>query len=142
MAANQVFLDTNAWVMVLNKRESRHAEANAKLRELGRAGWVLVVTDWVIAETGNGLARPPARTVFSEAVRQFLRSPRTRVVHVTPELMERAVDLFTERPDKTWGLVDRASFVVMEDEGITDAFTTDHHFEQAGFACLLPASAV
>jgi predicted nucleic acid-binding protein len=29
----------------------------------------------------------------------------------------------------------------MKDEGMTDAFTTDRHFEQAGFNCLLPASA-
>lgn len=35
--------------------------------------------------------------------------------------------------DKEWSLVDAASFVVMRRLGITEAFTTDHHFEQAGF---------
>jgi len=142
MGANRVFLDANAWVIVLNKRESLHIEANAKLRELGRAGCILVVTDWVIAETGNGLARSPARKGFREAVQQFLSSPRTHVVHITAELLERALDLYADRPDKTWGLVGCASFVIMKDEGITDAFTTDRHFEQAGFNCLLPASAL
>jgi predicted nucleic acid-binding protein len=29
------------------------------------------------------------------------------------------------------------SFVVMRDEGIAEALTTDHHFEQEGFVCLL-----
>jgi predicted nucleic acid-binding protein len=29
------------------------------------------------------------------------------------------------------------SFTVMSDEGLTDALTGDHHFEQAGFAALL-----
>jgi uncharacterized protein len=43
--------------------------------------------------------------------------------------------------DKTWGLVDCASFVVMSERGVMEAFTTDRHFDQAGFACLLPALA-
>lgn len=32
-----------------------------------------------------------------------------------------------------------ASFLVMEDNGISQAFTNDRHFEQAGFRNLLPA---
>jgi len=71
----------------------------------------------------------------------MFRNPRFRILPVTPVTMERALLLYSDRPDKTWGLVDCASFVVMEGEGITDAFTTDRHFEQAGFNCLLPASA-
>jgi len=33
--------------------------------------------------------------------------------------------------------VDFASFIVMQERGITEAFTSDHDFEQAGFRCLL-----
>jgi hypothetical protein len=29
--------------------------------------------------------------------------------------------------------------VVMEQRGLLEAFITDHHFEQAGFVCLLKA---
>ncbi len=45
--------------------------------------------------------------------------------------------LLKSRPDKEWSLVDAASFVVMRERGIHEALTTDHHFEQAGFARLL-----
>jgi predicted nucleic acid-binding protein len=34
-------------------------------------------------------------------------------------------------------VTDCTSFVAMRDEGITDALTGDHHFEQAGFKALL-----
>jgi hypothetical protein len=34
-------------------------------------------------------------------------------------------------------LTDCTSFLVMEDRGIADALTADHHFEQAGFNVLL-----
>jgi predicted nucleic acid-binding protein len=42
-----------------------------------------------------------------------------------------------ERPDKTWGFTDCISFVVMREEGLTDAVTADVHFVQAGFRALL-----
>ena len=45
--------------------------------------------------------------------------------------------MYEARADKTWGLVDCASFIVMADAGIQEAFTSDHHFEQAGFRRLL-----
>ena len=38
---------------------------------------------------------------------------------------------------KEWGLTDCVSFLVMQDRGLTDALTTDEHFQQAGFRALL-----
>ncbi len=38
--------------------------------------------------------------------------------------------------DKGWSLVDAASFVVMRRHGMTEALTTDHHFDQGGFTRL------
>ena len=61
-----------------------------------------------------------------------------RLVYVTAELLARAVILYEQRSDKTWGLVDSVSFMVMQDAGVTEAFTNDDHFTQAGFKCLLP----
>jgi predicted nucleic acid-binding protein len=47
------------------------------------------------------------------------------------------LERYAARPDKDWTLTDCISFVVMEDEGITDALTGDQHFVQAGFKVLL-----
>jgi predicted nucleic acid-binding protein len=41
------------------------------------------------------------------------------------------------RLDKDYSLCDAVSFIIMESEGITEAHTTDHHFEQEGFVRLL-----
>jgi hypothetical protein len=141
MATETVFLDTNGWFALLSNNDVLHASAQRSWRELARQRRPVVLTDWIIAETGNGLARTPERRGFPFAVRELRNSARTRIVTATSVLLERALKLYEERPDKTWGLVDCASFVVMKDEGIADAFTTDRHFEQAGFNCLLPATA-
>ncbi len=93
-----------------------------------------------ITEMGNGLARTAARAGFAEAVKRIRNSSRVRLIFVTADLLERALAMYTDRADKTWGLVDCASFVVMQDHWITEAFTNDRHFEQAGFATLLPVA--
>ena len=59
------------------------------------------------------------------------------IIHVDKGLDTAAWILLQERLDKEWTLVDCASFVVMKQHEITEAFTTDHHFEQAGFVRLL-----
>jgi uncharacterized protein len=141
MPASPVFLDSNGWIALLNTREWLHPVAVERWRAMSRAVTPVVLTDWIVAETGNGLARTLLRSCFAEVVQAMRRNPRFRVVAVSPELMERALLMYSDRPDKTWGLVDCASFTVMKDEGIAQAFTTDRHFEQAGFDCLLPADA-
>jgi uncharacterized protein len=61
------------------------------------------------------------------------------IVYVDPTLDAQAWQLFTEQSDKEWSLVDCASFMVIRQHDIIEAFTTDHRFEQAGFVCLLKA---
>ena len=138
MPANLVFLDTNGWLALLNASDALHVEAKSLWAELLADGSSLVLTSWVVAETGNGLARTSARARFSEAVEMIQESSRARLIAVSDVLFRRALELYSARPDKTWGLVDCASFVIMADEGISRAFTTDRHFEQAGYQPLLP----
>jgi predicted nucleic acid-binding protein len=64
-------------------------------------------------------------------------SPFVDVVHVDAVLDDEAGRLFQSRPDKEWSLVDCSSFVLMTQRGMSDALTTDHHFEQAGFVRLV-----
>jgi len=45
--------------------------------------------------------------------------------------------LYRNYSDKEWGLTDCISFVVMKEQGIKEALTTDKHFAQAGFRVLL-----
>jgi uncharacterized protein len=133
-----VFVDTSGWIAVLNADDALHQQACSRLLELGADGRPLITTDWVLAETGNGLARTAARSRLAGAVDRFFTSPNCRLVWVDQALFDRAVKLYSQAADKYWGLVDCASFVVMRDEKIADTFTSDRHFVQAGFRCLLP----
>jgi len=64
-------------------------------------------------------------------------NPVTTVIPCSSTWFRRGLDRFASRLDKEWSLTDCISFVVMEDNRITEALTDDHHFDQAGFTVLL-----
>ena len=64
-------------------------------------------------------------------------SPVVEVIWVDEALHREAVNLLEARMDKEWSLCDAVSFVLMRQRGLTEALTTDHHFEQAGLRRLL-----
>lgn len=130
----KVFIDTLFVVASISPRDQYHSQAVKLANQYN--GQPMLVTDAVLLELGNALAR----NYKSEAVRvieHFLTSDEIEVVHLTPELFEQAFTLYQTHKDKAWGLVDCISFVVMRDAGITEALTTDQHFEQAGFRVLM-----
>lgn len=69
----------------------------------------------------------------------LLASKRIHVTHVQREHVDRAFDLLSRRPDKSYSFVDATSFVVMRSEDIHTVLTLDHHFAQEGFR-VLPSS--
>ncbi len=71
---------------------------------------------------------------FSE---QILADDTIEIVWVDKIVHSQAVELLKQRSDKTYSLCDAVSFVLMRERQITDALTTDHHFEQESFTRLL-----
>ena len=86
---------------------------------------------------GDALASPDQRRLFVAILADLKRDPHTTIVPPTQLLFGAGCDLYSERPDKNWSLTDCISFVVMQQHGITEALTADHHFDQAGFTILL-----
>jgi predicted nucleic acid-binding protein len=60
-----------------------------------------------------------------------------RIIPADTVLLAEGWDLYRSRPDKEWSLTDCISIVLMQKERIEEVFTSDHHFEQAGFGKLL-----
>jgi uncharacterized protein len=131
------FIDASGWIAILSLDDEFHARALDLWEEFSRTQRRLISTDWVFAEAGNGLARTRLRADFVAAVRLFLQSSQCVLFRMNGELFEMALDLYSRRKDKNWGLVDCSSFIVMRDQGITEAVTADKHFKQADFRCLL-----
>jgi uncharacterized protein len=116
------------------RRDEGHERAVKALENLRRD---LYTTTWILTELGDALAAQGTRGTFV-AFLEFVRSnPQIIVVPTTDAVFSLGVELYRRRPDKAWSLTDCISFAVMEQNGITEALTGDHHFEQAGFVALL-----
>ena len=128
-----VFADTYYYLALVNPRDVGHAKAVAHAKS---ASGRVVVTDWVITELADSLCAVANRPLFTRLL-NIIRGGSTTVVPFDAGLMERGLALFAERHDKDWSLTDCISFVVMQEHGILEALTADHHFEQAGFVAML-----
>ena len=129
-----VFADSFYFFALVNDRDPAHQRALSFLQTYrGR----LLTTAWVLIELGDGLSKPAHRDSFLATLNLLKTEPNVSLVGCSDELLEAGIDLYRERPDKSWSLTDCISFVAMEREGLTEALTGDKHFEQAGFVALL-----
>lgn len=131
---NIQFVDSYYLLALVNTKDKDHDAAlrHSQGRTLG-----LVTTTWVLVEFADALSAVGARTRAARFIRGFRAEPFVEVVLPTYEQFDRALDRYEQRPDKDWSLTDCLSFLLMEERGITEALTADHHFEQAGFRPLL-----
>ena len=132
-----IFLDTSYLLALIRKRDARHEDAlTASTNHSGP----FITTDLVLVELANCLAQPPYRAAAVAIIEKIRSDRNTRVVSFDSEGMEKALALYKERPDKSWGLVDCFSFVVtlyvMKEGRLKVALCFDEHFRQAGFEAL------
>jgi len=103
------------------------------MRRLFRLTHSYILAEFVALAYSRGLPRRQSLAFVAD----IQDDPMVEVVYVDESLHRAALNLLQERLDKTWSLCDAVSFLLMQQRGITEALTTDHHFEQAGFIRLL-----
>jgi len=130
---NRYFAETYYYIALLSERDEAHTKA---VHLNSRLTGEIVTTQWVLTEVGDALCNPDTRSLFLDLLELLESDGNTTIVEADSELFRRGVTLFSQRPDKDWSLTDCMTFVVMEELGLAEALTADHHFEQAGFVAL------
>jgi len=133
----EVFLDTSYAIALSSSRDQFHERAVELADQYEQAGTRFVTTRAVLLEIGNALSRQHYRHAAVQLLTALEADSKVDIVPLSEPLYARTLHLYQERPDKEWGLTDCVSFLVMQDRGLTDALTTDEHFQQAGFRALL-----
>lgn len=132
---NDVFVDTSGWACYLDNRDLHFPAFAAFIQQTLERQQRLITTNYVIAELVALLSSRnhlPRKRIIA-VVNAIKADVRAEIIHIDQEFDSKAWTLLEARSDKGWSLVDASSFVVMTHFGITQALTTDHHFEQAGF---------
>jgi uncharacterized protein len=133
----KVFVDTAAWIALANADDELHLRANQVMSDLLSRKIGLVTTEFVLLEVADALTMPHLRSTTIQFINRLRQTPILDIISLSEDLLSDGWTLYGQRWDKDWGLTDCTSFVVMLSEQITQAFTSDRHFEQAGFAKLL-----
>ncbi len=131
------FVDTVAWIALVNTRDSLHERAKQVFARLRADNYRFVTTEFVLLEFANALSAPAFRAKAATFIRGLRNLPEVETVGASAELFAAGFALYQNRSDKEWSLVDCSSFVVTQKRGIAEAFTSDHHFVRAGFVILL-----
>ncbi len=136
---SDLFADTAGWGNLIDPTQEHHLLAATIYRDARQQRRRLVTTNYIITELVALMTSPLnlPRSAIIEFIESLKTSPSVEVIHVNSALDERAWQMLKQRQDKDWSLVDCASFVIMKQRSISEAFTSDHHFEQAGFVRLL-----
>ena len=134
-----LFVDTSGWGNILDRSQPYHQLATNLYRLARQNAQRIVTSNYILTELVALLTSPlqlsrPSIVAFIQSLKQ---SPYIQIVHIDPELDGLALQLLSDRIDKSWSLVDCSSFVLMERLKITESLTNDRHFEQAGFIRLL-----
>ncbi len=135
--SSEVFLDTAYAIALSSEKDEYHERAIDLAGKLEQANTRLITTRAVQLEIGNALSKQRYRHAAVQLLDSLDADPTVEIITLSETLYAQAFQLYRERLDKEWGLVDCISFVVMMERNITEALTTDEHYQQAGFRVLL-----
>lgn len=128
------FVDTSAFLAVLDADDLHHKRAKKVWRDLIASGDPLTTSSYVLLET---LALLQHR-IGLEAVRSFQGDvvPVLQIDRVDVETHAAGMAGLLAAAQRRLSLVDCVSFHLIRRDGIARAFTLDRHFRVQGFACV------
>jgi predicted nucleic acid-binding protein len=135
-----VFADTSFWIALTNQADAAYEKAQAFSLSLGSRK--IITSESVLTEYLNYFAGwgPYFRNEASANAHALLLNRLVAVEPHTPEAFLSGLELYRQRLDKGYSLTDCISMQTMRREGLTEALTSDRHFEQEGFRALFRSS--
>ncbi|MEW5987912.1 MAG: PIN domain-containing protein [Chloroflexota bacterium] len=130
----KVFVDTSAFLALLDAHEQNHANARRIWTQLVQDKAILTCTNYVLLET---IALAQNRLGLS-VLRAFQDNivPYLDIVWVDRDIHHAGIVAVLAADRRKLSLVDCTSFAVMRQMGIDTTFAFDQHFIEQGFTCL------
>lgn len=137
MASADVFMDSSGFLALWDASDVHHCAAVRLQKSLARRKRRFVTTDYVADETATLPLARHRHAAASDFLSTLGDSRPLRLEWMDADRFHDASNFFQKHHDKTWSFTDCFSFILMREQRILEAFTSDHHFGQAGFVALL-----
>lgn len=130
----RVFVDTSAFVALIDRDDSNHRRAAKVFEKLRRNDDSLVCSNYILVETSALLQH----RLGIETLRAFHQDlfPLLSVQWIDSDCHLAAMSSVLTAGRRRLSLADCSSFELMRRAGISHVFTFDRHFKQQGFSCM------
>ena len=132
-----VFAGTIFWVALIRRNDQYRSAVLPWQNRIQTEGIRIVTTEAVFWEFLNICSDIHLRQIAAKSYLACVDDPAISIVRFQSREFRSAFGVYRSRMDKEWSLTDCTSMFVMESDQIKLAFSSDHHFEQAGFVKLL-----
>lgn len=130
-----IFVDTGAWIAILNRRDQHHQEAATIYRNLQQQQIPLLTTDYVLDETITRLrydATHSLAAMFLDRIELLMETGVLTIAEIDTNVFREAKALFRQYDSARLSFTDCTSFVVCRENRINEAFAFDRHFPIMG----------
>ncbi|MBM3238180.1 type II toxin-antitoxin system VapC family toxin [Candidatus Poribacteria bacterium] len=124
-----IFVDSGAFLALLDADDSNHAKAVKLLEKIEREGYPTITTNFVVAEAHALILS----NLGANVAREWLTELSIPIWQVDKSEEDSAKEIIFKFKDKEYSLTDAISFVVMKKIGTKKAFAFDRHFKQFGY---------
>jgi len=131
----RVFVDSSAYLALLDTDDEHHREAIATLQELAQARYRQFTTNVLLIESHALILSVLGRGRAAQFLKDMEES-NTVVIRARAADEERAKQILFQYTDKEFSFADAISFAVMERFAMRLAFSFDRDFAQYGFSVL------
>jgi predicted nucleic acid-binding protein len=130
-----IFVDTGAWIALLNQRDQHHRDAVAVLEGLQQQQIRLLTTDYVIDETVTRLrydTNHALAVTFLDRIALLVETEILTIAEIDKNVFVEAKELFCQYDSVQLSFTDCTSFVICRVNNVSEAFAFDHHFPIMG----------
>jgi predicted nucleic acid-binding protein len=133
MVLEDIFVDTSAWIALVDKDDSHHKEAASSYPSLLKNHRNLITSNFVIAETYIIILNELGHKLAIDFLEKLKASPRVLKIYSNEDIEAEAEPILVKYSDQDFSYTDAVSFVIMKRQKIRKAFSFDKHFVIAGF---------
>ena len=94
----RVFVDTAAWIALLNTSDELHDQAWHVMRTLRQKKARLITTEFVLLEVADALSAPRIRSQTVAFIDGLRQQPLLQIIPVSEELLADGWELYRQRP--------------------------------------------
>lgn len=133
-----VLVDSSAFLSLEDRDERDHLASRDALEVELEAGALLITTNFIFDETYTLIMSRLGRERAIAWGDSFRRGSLVRLIRVDEDHEDRAWEILTDFPDKSFSYTDATSFAVAESLGVACALSLDRHFRQFGGFQVVP----